>query len=114
MLGDGTSMRTRPDSPDEINPDILGFIFEQYINFTEAGQKDKGAYYTKAGCDGLHGSFHDPAPRWRIVSSLLGWMIRASCCPVQATPTFTTASSTAWTSRYPTDGMQARSLYRMN
>ena len=36
----------------EINPDILGFIFEQYINFTEAGQKDKGAYYTKPDVTG--------------------------------------------------------------
>ena len=38
--------------PKEINPDILGFIFEQYINFTEAGQKDKGAYYTKPDVTG--------------------------------------------------------------
>ena len=36
----------------EINPDILGFIFEQYINFTESGQKDKGAYYTKPDVTG--------------------------------------------------------------
>ena len=32
---------------DEINPDILGFIFEQYIN-----QKDSGAYYTKPDVTG--------------------------------------------------------------
>ena len=38
--------------PNEINPDILGFIFEQYINFTGAGQKDKGAYYTKPDVTG--------------------------------------------------------------
>ena len=38
--------------PNEINPDILGFIFEQYINFTEAGQKEKGAYYTKPDVTG--------------------------------------------------------------
>lgn len=31
----------------EINPDILGFIFEQYIN-----QKEKGAYYTKPDVTG--------------------------------------------------------------
>lgn len=31
----------------EINPDILGFIFEQYIN-----QKDTGAYYTKPDVTG--------------------------------------------------------------
>ena len=36
----------------EINPDVLGYIFEQYINFTEAGQKEKGAYYTKPDVTG--------------------------------------------------------------
>ncbi len=38
--------------PNEINPDILGFIFEQYINFTDKGQKEKGAYYTKPDVTG--------------------------------------------------------------
>ena len=43
----------RPSGRDnEINPDILGFIFEQYINFTEKGQKEKGAYYTKPDVTG--------------------------------------------------------------
>ncbi len=36
----------------EINPDILGFIFEQYINFTDKGQKERGAYYTKPDVTG--------------------------------------------------------------
>ncbi len=36
----------------EINPDILGFIFEQYVNFTDKGQKEKGAYYTKPDVTG--------------------------------------------------------------
>ena len=36
----------------EINPDILGFIFEQYVNFTDEGQKEKGAYYTKPDVTG--------------------------------------------------------------
>ncbi|MDE0288648.1 MAG: SAM-dependent methyltransferase, partial [bacterium] len=36
----------------EINPDILGFIFEQYVNYTEKGQKEKGAYYTKPDVTG--------------------------------------------------------------
>ena len=36
----------------EINPDILGFIFEQYINYTDKGQKEKGAYYTKPDVTG--------------------------------------------------------------
>ena len=36
----------------EINPDILGFIFEQYVNFTEKGRKEKGAYYTKPDVTG--------------------------------------------------------------
>ncbi len=32
----------------EINPDVLGYIFEKYINATQPGeQKAKGAYYTK-------------------------------------------------------------------
>lgn len=31
-----------PDENEEINPDVLGFIFEKYIN-----QKQMGAYYTK-------------------------------------------------------------------
>ncbi len=34
-------------SDDEISPDILGFIFEQYVN-----QKDQGAYYTKPDVTG--------------------------------------------------------------
>ncbi len=36
----------------EVNPDVLGYIFEQYINFTEAGQKERGAYYTKPDVTG--------------------------------------------------------------
>ena len=31
----------------EINPDVLGYVFEKYINYNEAGQKENGAYYTK-------------------------------------------------------------------
>lgn len=41
-----------PAASNEINPDVLGYIFEQYINFTEAGQKEKGAYYTKPDVTG--------------------------------------------------------------
>jgi hypothetical protein len=38
---------TRPTGvPNEINPEVIGYIFEQYINFTEKGKKDNGAYYT--------------------------------------------------------------------
>ncbi|WP_419842980.1 hypothetical protein [Candidatus Poriferisodalis sp.] len=40
----------------EINPDILGYIFEQYINYTEAGQKKNGAYYTKPDVTGYMAS----------------------------------------------------------
>ena len=43
-------------APNEINPDILGFIFEQYINYTESGQKEKGAYYTKPDVTGYMAS----------------------------------------------------------
>jgi hypothetical protein len=39
---------TRPTgSPKEINPEVIGYIFEQYINFTAGGKKVNGAYYTK-------------------------------------------------------------------
>lgn len=39
----------RPRRADnEINPDVLGYIFEKYINAIQPGeQKSKGAYYTK-------------------------------------------------------------------
>ncbi|MDR0481872.1 MAG: hypothetical protein LBH13_01730 [Cellulomonadaceae bacterium] len=38
---------TRPTGNDkEINPEVIGYIFEQYINFTASGKKDNGAYYT--------------------------------------------------------------------
>lgn len=35
------------DDPNEINPDVLGYIFEQYVN-----QKEQGAYYTKEDVTG--------------------------------------------------------------
>jgi type I restriction-modification system DNA methylase subunit len=39
---------TRPTGiPNEINPEVIGYIFEQYINFTAEGKKENGAYYTK-------------------------------------------------------------------
>ena len=38
---------TRPSGQEnEINPEVIGYIFEQYINLTTGGKKDKGAYYT--------------------------------------------------------------------
>lgn len=38
---------TRPTGvANEINPEVIGYIFEQYINFTAAGKKENGAYYT--------------------------------------------------------------------
>jgi hypothetical protein len=38
---------TRPTGiPNEINPEVIGYIFEQYINFTAGGKKENGAYYT--------------------------------------------------------------------
>lgn len=38
---------TRPTGKDnEINPEVIGYIFEQYINFTASGKKENGAYYT--------------------------------------------------------------------
>lgn len=38
---------TRPSGlENEINPEVIGYIFEQYINLTTGGKKDNGAYYT--------------------------------------------------------------------
>lgn len=38
---------TRPTGiANEINPEVIGYIFEQYINFTASGKKENGAYYT--------------------------------------------------------------------
>ena len=42
------NLEQRPSRPDnEINPDVLGYIFEKYIN-----QKEMGAYYTKEDITG--------------------------------------------------------------
>lgn len=44
---------TRPSgSENEINPEVIGYIFEQYINYTAGGRKDNGAYYTKEDVTG--------------------------------------------------------------
>lgn len=44
---------TRPTGKsDEINPEVIGYIFEQYINFTAGGKKENGAYYTKGDVTG--------------------------------------------------------------
>jgi hypothetical protein len=44
---------TRPSgSENEINPEVIGYIFEQYINFTAGGKKANGAYYTKEDVTG--------------------------------------------------------------
>ena len=55
---------------DEINPDILGFVFEQYINFTDSGQKKNGAYYTKPDVTGyMAASTILPAVADRLVAA---------------------------------------------
>jgi hypothetical protein len=33
-------------NPNEINPEVIGYIFEQYINYTANGRRESGAYYT--------------------------------------------------------------------
>ena len=38
--------------PNAINPDVIGYIFERYINLTAAGQREEGAYYTKEDVTG--------------------------------------------------------------
>lgn len=38
---------TRPTgNPNEINPEVIGYIFEQFINVAASGRKENGAYYT--------------------------------------------------------------------
>lgn len=54
---------TRPTgTPNEINPEVIGYIFEQYINFTAAGKKENGAYYTQHDVTGFMVS-HTLIPR---------------------------------------------------
>ena len=44
----GPQRRTSREMKEEISPEILGYIFEKYINAIQPGeQKTKGAYYTK-------------------------------------------------------------------
>lgn len=44
---------TRPTGvANEINPEVIGYIFEQYINFTASGKKENGAYYTREDVTG--------------------------------------------------------------
>lgn len=38
--------------PNTINPDVIGYIFERYINLTSTGKKEGGAYYTKEDVTG--------------------------------------------------------------
>jgi hypothetical protein len=38
--------------PNAINPDVIGYIFERYINLTSTGKKKEGAYYTKEDVTG--------------------------------------------------------------
>ena len=48
---------TRPTgNANEINPDVLGYVFEQYINLTAAGRRENGAYYTKQDVTGYMAS----------------------------------------------------------
>ncbi|MCB0863390.1 MAG: Eco57I restriction-modification methylase domain-containing protein [Solirubrobacterales bacterium] len=42
--------------PSAINPDVVGYIFERYINLTSSGQKEDGAYYTKEDVTGYMAS----------------------------------------------------------
>lgn len=44
---------TRPSgASNEINPEVLGYIFEQYISYEENGKKLNGAYYTQTDVTG--------------------------------------------------------------
>ena len=43
--------RSRGDA-NAINPDVIGYIFERYINLTSTGKREGGAYYTKEDVTG--------------------------------------------------------------
>lgn len=84
----------------EINPDVLGYIFEKFVN-----QKQMGAYYTKEDITEYIG-------KNTIIPALLG-KVRAEhpaafdalawpfCCRTVAKPTSTPPCLRAWTFRYP-------------
>lgn len=40
------------EDPDAVTPDVIGHIFERYINLTSTGKKEGGAYYTKEDVTG--------------------------------------------------------------
>jgi type I restriction-modification system DNA methylase subunit len=39
-------------NPEEINPEVLGYIFERYVNRSDTGGDSEGAYYTKEDVTG--------------------------------------------------------------
>lgn len=72
---------TRPTGKaDEINPEVIGYIFEQYINFTAGGKKLNGAYYTKSDVTGYMAS-------QTLVPRLLDTLITGGLDPLILLPT---------------------------
>lgn len=68
---------TRPTgTPNEINPEVIGYIFEQYINSTADGKKENGAYYTKHDVTGY-------MVGQSLVPRILDEMIRAGANPLE-------------------------------
>lgn len=68
---------TRPTGKsDEINPEVIGYIFEQYINFTAGGKKENGAYYTKQDVTGY-------MVGQTLVPRILDFFVEAGLSPMQ-------------------------------
>jgi hypothetical protein len=101
----GTFLRRLPLAPgraplradNEINPDVLGYIFEKYIN-----QKQMGAYYTKEDITELHRQeHHHPLPvrrrgkevRHRLQAGRAVWRLLREI----PTATSTTPCARGWT-----------------
>jgi type I restriction-modification system DNA methylase subunit len=72
---------TRPTgNSDEINPEVIGYIFEQYINYTAGGKKMNGAYYTKADVTGY-------IANQTLVLRMIDCLIESGLQPLQLLPT---------------------------
>ena len=73
---------------DEINPDVLGYIFEKYIN-----QKEFGAYYTRPEITG----YLSERTIFKLVLDRLDAVLRPAACPrtAAASPPSPTSCSTS-------------------
>jgi hypothetical protein len=68
-------------NPEEINPEVLGYIFERYVNRSEEGEDSEGAYYTKEDVTGYMAGMTIPPlflDRMMGITSTTPWELLAS------------------------------------